>query len=305
MSPEAIERLSKQLQQYVKDHKQGQQNQQDAQQLRKQAEEVLKNMTPEERQTLEKVARDWAEQNRDQGKGQEQPKDRAGDQSHDQSKQNGEPSGQYQQGAGQQGANQQDKPQTPGANGDKQDQPGASGQKGIDQGQGERDAKGVSGAGREPSGAKAQGEEQGAHGQRSGSDKQPNGAREAGDGPAGTTGDGAGAGQGRKNPARRTGAAAAPTQTEPVDARGQPRTDPSEHVIADYFNNKPGPRTGAPGPTLQQGVSDAAKGAERAIEQQAVPSQYSDLVRRVFKRYVERVQPGADRDAPAPGPAQK
>jgi hypothetical protein len=80
-------------------------------------------------------------------------------------------------------------------------------------------------------------------------------------------------------------------------------------VIADYFNDKPAARGTASGPTLQQGVSDAAKGAEHAIEQQNVPSQYSDLVRRVFRRYVERVQPGAAErtqpiqdapDAPAP-----
>jgi hypothetical protein len=220
MSPEAIERLAKQLQQYAKDHMQGQQNQQDAQRLRRQAEEVLKNMTPEERQTLENVARDLAEQNKDQGK------------------QSDEPNAKDQHG--------RQEPRTPSANAD-------------------------------------------------------NGAQQSGDGQAGTTGDGAGTGPRRNNP-RRVGAEAAPTQTEPVDARGQPKTDPSEHVIADYFNNKPSPRTGAPGPTLQQGVSDAAKGAERAIEQQAVPSQYSDLVRRVFRRYVERVQPGAGQDAPAPAP---
>jgi hypothetical protein len=58
-------------------------------------------------------------------------------------------------------------------------------------------------------------------------------------------------------------------------------------------------------------VSDAAKGAEQAIEQQNVPGQYSDLVRRVFRRYVERVQPGAPtkpqhiEDAPDVEPRKK
>ena len=93
-----------------------------------------------------------------------------------------------------------------------------------------------------------------------------------------------------------------PGETHPVDARGQPNPNPAEHVIADYFNDKPSPRDGAPAPTLQQGVHDAAKGVEKAIEQQSVPSQYSDLVRRVFRRYVDRVQPATGAPKPSISP---
>lgn len=38
-------------------------------------------------------------------------------------------------------------------------------------------------------------------------------------------------------------------------------------------------------------LREAASGAERAIEQQAVPDRRSDLVRRVFRRYSERARP--------------
>jgi hypothetical protein len=34
-------------------------------------------------------------------------------------------------------------------------------------------------------------------------------------------------------------------------------------------------------------MREAARGAERAIEQQQVPAKYQELVRRVFRRYSE------------------
>lgn len=54
-------------------------------------------------------------------------------------------------------------------------------------------------------------------------------------------------------------------------------------------------------------VREAAAGVERAIEQQAVPSAYADVVRRVFARYVQRAGPQASPPVPAqdaPRPAQ-
>lgn len=82
-----------------------------------------------------------------------------------------------------------------------------------------------------------------------------------------------------------------PFDTEPIDLRrpADPSQPPSR-VIAEW--DAPPTGEGAPAPTGATGLSDglrsAAQGAERAIEQQAVPPQYSDLVRRVFRRYIER-----------------
>jgi len=40
-------------------------------------------------------------------------------------------------------------------------------------------------------------------------------------------------------------------------------------------------------------MKEAAQGAERAVEGQEVPARYSDLVRRVFRRYSGGEQGGA------------
>jgi hypothetical protein len=222
VTPQGLERLAQQLQQFKKDAQQGQQNLQDAQKLRRQAEEVLKNADPEERQMLDQLARDLAAQNRDRSTEPEQrplQKPKAG-------------------------TDEGQQPRTHGGEGQRPDEGSQASQAPA--------ASPMLGPGGEP-----------------------------------------GSGPGIKNPHR--GPVAQPTDvpTQPVDARGQAKPSPSEHVIADYFNDKVGGRGTFIGPTLQQGVHDAARGAEQAIEQQSVPSQYSDLVRRVFKRYVERVQPGA------------
>jgi hypothetical protein len=42
---------------------------------------------------------------------------------------------------------------------------------------------------------------------------------------------------------------------------------------------------------MSEGLNEAARGAQRAIETQQVPAQYADLVRRVFRKYVERATP--------------
>jgi hypothetical protein len=40
--------------------------------------------------------------------------------------------------------------------------------------------------------------------------------------------------------------------------------------------------------TLSGALQEAAAGAERAVEQQAVPSRHADYLKRVYKRYRER-----------------
>lgn len=82
----------------------------------------------------------------------------------------------------------------------------------------------------------------------------------------------------------------------PVDARRPAAAGqkPQERTLAEWS----GPGQKEPGAPESGGVSqamrEAAQGAERAVEQQQVPARYSDLVRRVFKRYAQ----GAARGQP-------
>jgi len=81
--------------------------------------------------------------------------------------------------------------------------------------------------------------------------------------------------------------------TTPVDARpSDPAASPKDRVIAEWLSDR-APDRGGPvtREAVAEGVRDAARGAERAIEQQAVPQRYGDLVRRVFRRYVDRAAP--------------
>jgi hypothetical protein len=95
---------------------------------------------------------------------------------------------------------------------------------------------------------------------------------------------------------RHTGVAPPPVgegETQPVDARRGPESNarPPERVIAEWYSDKPVDRTAGSAPDPGQAMRAAAAGAERAIEQQAVPPRYSDLVRRVFRRYSEEAAP--------------
>jgi len=88
-----------------------------------------------------------------------------------------------------------------------------------------------------------------------------------------------------------------PSTFETVEA-GRPAEGASEQVIAEWLG-EPGDET-APGgrQVVTQRLREAAAGAERAVEQQAVPSRHADLVRRVFRRYQERMERAEDaRDA--------
>lgn len=84
--------------------------------------------------------------------------------------------------------------------------------------------------------------------------------------------------------------------TRPVDARGQ--RDPAaprsrERVIAEWTSERSGrePATATSSNTAPAELRRAADAADRAIEQQAVPRKYADLVRRVFERYSEGSPP--------------
>jgi hypothetical protein len=79
---------------------------------------------------------------------------------------------------------------------------------------------------------------------------------------------------------------------EVVDARSRER-DESGRVISEWFN----PEGEAPAGVISEGMSggqlkEAAAAAERAVEQQRVPTRYRRLVRDVFKRVQERGEKG-------------
>lgn len=88
-----------------------------------------------------------------------------------------------------------------------------------------------------------------------------------------------------------------PTQVmdlRPRESAGGPR--PAERTIAQWLSEQSAPPgSGAAPRPLSEPLRRAGESAGRAIEQQSIPPQYSDLVRRVFRRYVE------DGAAPASG----
>jgi hypothetical protein len=83
--------------------------------------------------------------------------------------------------------------------------------------------------------------------------------------------------------------ALASPSTEPVDVRRSAPDRPAERVIAEWYSDRPIERAGsgaAPAPAVA--LREAAASAERAVEKQEVPARYSDMVRRVFKRYSDQ-----------------
>lgn len=106
---------------------------------------------------------------------------------------------------------------------------------------------------------------------------------------------------GRPEPSAPVEGAPAEFGSEPVDARRSARDRSNESVVAQWFTDQPVDRDGAPGrAVMDEQIRDAAAGAERAIEQQVVPNRYSDLVRRVFRRYGERAAAPPARPQRAP-----
>jgi hypothetical protein len=77
--------------------------------------------------------------------------------------------------------------------------------------------------------------------------------------------------------------------TEIVDARPS-RIEPGvrKRTISEMEGSGEPGESGGGATGLSDGVRDAVKSAERAIEQHNVPRDRRDLVRRVFQRYVER-----------------
>jgi hypothetical protein len=263
-----MQRLAEQLKKMAKDGEQPKMTREQAERMRQRAQNLLDRATPEQRQELERLARDLADQSPQNQDGQPPTPDRPSDQRADRP----DPQSSPQPGRPQALRDQQARrePQPDG------DQQSTQDQEPVKSPQSARD-------------------------QQTPRDPQPNRDQASRPGDATNppaTRSGAPGSQASRNP---RGPQQAPTNADPVDIRPRPDPAQGERVIADYFNPRQGPRTGtATSSTLQEGVREAASGVERAIEQQAVPNQYSDLVRRVFRRYVDRVQPGAAPPPPAP-----
>lgn len=128
-------------------------------------------------------------------------------------------------------------------------------------------------------------------------------------GKKGSTG-GAGSDAGRSAAPRRVGPTPQPWtgKTETVDARPKSVPEGSKpRVLAEVLNpNGTERRTSSSEPSLGGELREAAKGAERAIEQQGVPNARTEYIRRVMRRYAERAssvpQPGATADPAKPAP---
>ena len=266
-----MQRLAEQLKKMAKDGEQPKMTREQAERLRQRAQDLLDRATPEQRQELERIARDLAEQSAQEPGSQPSSPQRPDDQRADR------PDQQTDQRTDQQpGRSQSPRDQQAGREPKAGEQPPTLSPPGADNAQPSRDTQ----AQRDPQPSRDQAS-------RPGDARNPPATR------SGTPG-----AQASRNP---RGPQQAPTNADPVDIRPRPDPAAGERVIADYFNPRQGPRPGtAASSTLQEGVREAASGVERAIEQQAVPNQYSDLVRRVFRRYVDRVQPGA---APPPAPS--
>jgi hypothetical protein len=80
------------------------------------------------------------------------------------------------------------------------------------------------------------------------------------------------------------------SRLEPMDARRAAPEEAAENVVGRFFGNEGIDRSGAVAPeATPQAIQQATQAAERAIEQQNVPRGRSELIRRVFRRYSERV----------------
>lgn len=89
-------------------------------------------------------------------------------------------------------------------------------------------------------------------------------------------------------------------RTKPGDAAAPGK----ERVISDWQKDMPdGQRdASAAGSAMEEDIRQAKESAERAIEQQSVPAQHRDLVRRVFEKFNQRVDT-AKKSAPSANPA--
>ncbi len=86
----------------------------------------------------------------------------------------------------------------------------------------------------------------------------------------------------------RTPAAPFEAESEVVDARGAAPRDEREQVLAEWYNPDGEPVDGVSGSAPAARLREAAAAAERAVEQQRVPSRYRKLVRDVFRQIQRR-----------------
>jgi hypothetical protein len=102
--------------------------------------------------------------------------------------------------------------------------------------------------------------------------------------------------------ARREASSPGTSKRETVDARPPTSAERAarapERVIAEWYSNKK-PESGDSGtretlaPGAEQTVRDAARGGERAVEEQAVPGRFDKLLLRYFRRLPERAKADA------------
>lgn len=83
-------------------------------------------------------------------------------------------------------------------------------------------------------------------------------------------------------------------ETDVVDARAKSKAeDGAPRVLAEVINpNGPERRGRGVDGSIGQEIREAAKGAEKALEQQGVPSARSEYIRRVFRKYLENAGRG-------------
>lgn len=103
-----------------------------------------------------------------------------------------------------------------------------------------------------------------------------------------------------------TGQVYGPARTEVVDARGTGAKRPGmsgqrDQVVGEWLAPPTPGSARATGPTAEDRMRQAAKSAQQAVDDRAIPSRYDRLVQRYFRRLPEKV---AQRAAPTPPPVQ-
>lgn len=99
-------------------------------------------------------------------------------------------------------------------------------------------------------------------------------------------------GEGMENPERET-ARPMEAASETMAVPPSPGAAPSERVIAEWRSDRPGADPAVSRREMAESFQRAAESAERAVEQQTVPQQRRELVKRVFRRFAERAGEGA------------
>lgn len=116
------------------------------------------------------------------------------------------------------------------------------------------------------------------------------------------SGDGSTRGGGDPTRGLAAGAQRQPLRTTPVDARS-----PNEHaesgreqVVAEWLGSGDERREPVEQAAVRSRLLQAARSAERAIDDRSVPSRYDRILREYFRRLPERVAPSGGSSTPAP-----